>query len=89
MKEKDILATSVAKDTINMLNSFGVNMDAYADVVLDSHRTLQQSWMRLACHVIKKIAEQPECRVDGRNEATYELAKKLVEVEDFGCLPFI
>lgn len=82
-------ATQVAKDTINMVNSFGPDMKAYAQVVLDSHKTLQQSWMRLACYVIEQIANQPEWYIDGRNEQTYELAKKIVKVEGFGCLPMI
>ena len=86
---KNEAAVKVAEDTIRFVNAFGFDKKSYADVILDSHKTLQQSWMRLACYVIERIATQPEWRVDGRNEAAYELAKKIVNVEGFGNLPLI
>ena len=83
--EKEAIDT--ARATMNMVNRYGFNMKAYANVVLNAHRTLQQSWMRLACYVIEQIAKQEH--YDGRNENAVLLARKMVEVDGFGGLPLI
>ncbi len=86
-KSAQEIASKVGEDTINMVNSYGFDKKAYASKVLSAHRTLQQSWMRLACYVIEQIANQEH--YDARNEDAVLLARKLVKVDGFGSLPLV
>lgn len=78
---------NVARETIAFVNNISRDDSGYVEEVINSHRTLQQAWMRLACKTIKAIADQKN--YDARNEASVKLAKSICEVDGFDCLPFI
>lgn len=77
-------AKKVANDVVDLVNSFSCKENIFAEEIANSHRTLQQNVMRLIMTTIKRLANN---QTDGRNEATVELAKKIIS-EDY-CLPFV
>lgn len=80
----EALAAELLIDTIN---KFGVRSNAFSDVILRSHRTLQQSFMRLMMNTINSLAQQQN--YDDRNEATVLLAREIVPIAEEHPLPFI
>lgn len=53
-----------------------------------AHRTMQQSFTRLCIEWLKTCASD-DYHYDGRNEASHEVAKKLMTNEEDINLPFI
>lgn len=78
-----------ARAFVNALNSFGVDYRGIAQAMLGEHRTLQQNFTRLCREWLIAIGECDEWLVDGRNEASHELGKKLLPILDEAILPFI
>ena len=76
MEEKEL-----AKAIANALNSFGFNHNEFNQQMMQEHRTLQQSFMRLIRNYCVYVSEQPDYMFDGRNEAAREFAKKVAEIE--------
>ncbi len=80
-------ATKVA----DMLNVFGFDYDGFCEAMSREHRTLQQSFTRLCIHWLCTCASD-DYKYDGRNEASHEVAKALIESQDadfIGNIPFI
>ncbi len=80
-REKD-----AAEALVGAVNTFCFRDEVFAEVVGTAHKTLQQSVMRVMLATIRRLAVNS---TDERNEATVELAKKIVEVADGAALPFI
>lgn len=78
-----------ARAFTNALNSFGVDYKGIAQAMLGEHRTLQQNFTRLCREWLIAIGECDEWLVDGRNEASHELGKKLLPILDEANLPII
>lgn len=83
------------KDQVNkvseMLNSFTFDYEGFCKEMTREHRTLQQSFTRLCIQWLATCASD-EYRYDGRNEASHEIAKALMESQDadfIGNIPFI
>ena len=88
---KDTKNKENAQKVAEMLNSFTFDYEGFCKAMSNEHRTLQQSFTRLCIHWLCTCASD-EYRYDGRNEASHEVAKALVESQDadfIGNLPFI
>ena len=75
----------------DMLNSFTFDYDGFCKQMCQEHRTLQQSFTRLCVHWLSTCASD-EYRYDGRNEASHEIAKAIIESQDadfIGNIPMI
>lgn len=72
------------------VNSMSFNARNFANAARLEHRTLQQSIFRCAVEIIKVYASD-DYTYDGRNQASHELAKKIVDtgVLDYTYLPTI
>lgn len=73
-----------------MLNVFGFDNDGFCDAMCRQHRTLQQNFTRLCIAWLATCASD-DYRYDGRNEASHEVAKALINSQDadFLGLPFV
>ena len=80
-----------AQKVAEMLNSFTFDYEGFCKAMSSEHRTLQQSFTRLCIQWLCTCASD-EYRYDGRNEASHEVAKALIDSQDadfIGNLPFI
>ena len=80
-----------AEKVSSMLNSFTFDYEGFCREMCREHRTLQQSFTRLCIHWLATCASD-EYQYDGRNEASHEVAKALLEAQDadfIGNLPMI
>lgn len=73
-----------------MLNVFGFDPEQFCKRMEREHRTIQQSFTRLCIHWLCTCASD-DYRYDGRNEASHEVAKALIDSQDPDALfvPFI
>ena len=88
---KDTKNKENAQKVAEMLNSFTFDYEGFCKAMGNEHRTLQQSFTRLCIHWLCTCASD-EYRYDGRNEASHEVAKALIDSQDadfIGNLPFI
>lgn len=75
----------------DMLNSLSFDPEGFCKEMTREHRTLQQSFTRLCIHWLCTCASD-EYQFDGRNEASHEIAKALIESQDadfVGDIPYI
>lgn len=75
----------------DMLNNMSFDPEGFCKEMTKEHRTLQQSFTRLCIYWLCTCASD-EYRYDGRNEASHEIAKALIESQDadfIGSIPFI
>ena len=86
MSASEEKAKRVALDILALVNSYGVDSKTFAKTICEGHRTLQQSTMRLFMEVIREMANNS---YDDRNEASVEMAKKIIEATKDCSLPFI
>ncbi len=73
-----------------MLNSFSYRerINEFNELMLESHRTLQQSYTGLCLDWLQKLSVQKY--FDDRNKASIEIAKKIMKaIEDNISLPMI
>lgn len=77
-------ATAAAKAFAEAVCALDHNHEAFADVIVDLHRTHQQCVMRAMYAVMQALANE---RADLRNEATVEFCKRVTGNGDF--FPFI
>lgn len=79
-----------AEKVAEMLNVFGFDNDGFCDAMCRQHRTLQQNFTRLCIAWLATCASD-DYRYDGRNEASHEVAKALINSQDadFLGLPFV
>lgn len=75
-----------AKDLLAFVNSFNCDYAAFAKTIAGSHKTLQQSVMRL---FIATIREMAKVTPDDRNAQTVKLAKEILKIADGYSLPLI
>ena len=88
---KDTKNKENAQKVAEMLNIFTFDYEGFCKAMSNEHRTLQQSFTRLCIHWLCTCASD-EYRYDGRNEASHEVAKALIDSQDadfIGNLPFI
>lgn len=78
----------MAEELTSFVNVFGVDEKGFAERIASSHKTLQQSTMRLFVEMCRAIAAN-EKYTDDRNAAATQLAKRVVEAADEIPLPFI
>lgn len=82
MREIDALKETKEYKTASMvedaINNMGWNPDNFAKAFTTWHRTLQQKFFRTIVATIREAASE-EYGYDGRNEATHELAKEIME----------
>lgn len=78
----------VAQTLERALNDYGWNAEKFALATTTFHRTLQQTLFRTIVEVLKVYAD-PNRRVDLRNEASKEGAKKIMEILKELPVPFI
>ena len=86
-----INAKEQAQKVADMLNSFSFDYEGFCKEMTKEHRTLQQSFTRLCIHWLCTCASD-DYRFDGRNEASHEIAKALIESQDadfIGNIPMI
>lgn len=78
-----------ARAIASLLNDFSFNAKEVAKEMTREHKTLQQNFTRL-CVEWLKVCASDEYSFDGRNEASHEVAKVLLEGKDeLPPLPFI
>ena len=65
----------------DMLNNFSFDYEGFCKQMCREHRTLQQSFTRLCIHWLSTCASD-EYQFDGRNEASHDLAKALLDSQD-------
>lgn len=83
---KESQAKQLANDLLVFVNSFGFDSKTFAEVIGRSHKTLQQSVMRLFLTTIRRMAQEVP---DERNQATVRLAKEITEIAKDCSLPLI
>jgi|TARA_R110000737_G_C14294568_1_gene434782 hypothetical protein len=72
---------------VNIMNNDTDTNEAVQDMLYD-HRTLQQSMMGFFMKFVEGMAKSEN--FDGRNEASVELAKSIMEIdESVRILPFV
>ena len=73
----------------DFLNDYSFSPKEFCKVMSTrTHRTIQQSFTRLCVEWLKTCASE-DYRTDGRNEASHQVAKELLEGKDDITLPFI
>lgn len=84
-------AKKEAEQVADMLNSYSFNPEEFCKAMTKEHRTLQQSFTRLCIHWLCTCASD-DYHYDGRNEASHEVAKAIINSQDadfIGNIPFI
>lgn len=78
--KQNAIAEATANTMSDFVNSFNVDeqADLFCDAMTRQHRTLQQSFTKLAMKWIEKIAAD-DYLTDGRNEKSKEIANRLLE----------
>lgn len=82
----DEKGNKIANDILDYVNNLACDEESFVNTICRSHRTLQQSTMRLFIATICKMAEND---TDERNEAAVELAKKIAEMAKDYPLPLV
>ena len=70
-----------AEQVSTMLNSFTFDYEGFCKEMCREHRTLQQSFTRLCIHWLATCASD-NYQFDGRNEASHDVAKALLDAQD-------
>ncbi len=76
----------LANDILDYVNNLACDEETFANTICRSHRTLQQSTMRLFITTICKMVEND---TDARNEASVKLAKEIAEIAKNYPLPLV
>ena len=80
-EELEQMGTDLASQMSDLVKySSGTGSEAFINEMRNKHRTLQQSFTRLCLQWLEHMAN-PETRVDGRNEGSQNIARKL-EVDE-------
>lgn len=89
MREPSETTKKNARALGDMMNSFSFNAKNVAEYFAQvEHRTIQQSLTRF-CVEWLRVCASDNYGYDGRNEASHEVAKQLLDGKDIGGLPFI
>ena len=70
----------LARDVARALNTFGFGYKDFCEAMSREHRTLQQSFTRLCLEWLRTCANMEY--YDGRNEASVEVGKIVVDALD-------
>ena len=86
---EDLSKNEDANTIMGVLNNICFDYDTVARALSVQHRTLQQSFMRLAMKFVE--AEAKAETWDARNEATVQISKKIVDAlgSEIAALPNI
>lgn len=79
----------LAREIGSSLNTLSFDTKGFCETMMNEHRTIQQSFMRLIRDYIEYVADQPEYMFDDRNEASREYAKRIQSMGADACIPFI
>lgn len=71
------------------LNDFGFKPERFAEALPYFHKTLEQTFFRTVKASIIAMENRDPRRIDGRNEASYEMCKMLAPMLQDTRLPFI
>lgn len=78
-----------AKQMEQALNDYSFNPERFAEALPFFHKTLEQTFFRTVKATILAMANRDPRRIDGRNEASYEMCKMLAPMLQDTRLPFI
>jgi protein-disulfide isomerase-like protein with CxxC motif len=83
---RDVKGMHYANELLDSVN-MSIDAESFAKRVVCSHPTIQQSALRLFFSVIETVAAQKY--VDGRNERSVGLCKRIVEITKGVYIPLI
>lgn len=78
-----------AKQLEYAMNDFGFKPERFAESLAFFHKTLEQTFFRTVKASILAMAGRDPRRIDGRNEASYEMCQMLAPMLEDIRLPFI
>ncbi|MCO7112314.1 hypothetical protein NIB75_06430 [Bacteroides uniformis] len=78
-----------AKQLEYAMNDLGFKSERFAQALPYFHKTLEQTFFRTVKAGILAMAERDPRRIDGRNEASYEMCRMLAPMLQDTRLPFI
>ena len=78
-----------AKQLEYAMNDLGFKSERFAQALPYFHKTLEQTFFRTVKAGILAMAERDPHRIDGRNEASYEMCRMLAPMLQDTGLPFI
>ena len=78
-----------AKQLEYAMNDLGFKSERFAQALPYFHKTLEQTFFRTVKAGILAMAERDPRRIDGRNEASYEMCRMLAPMLQDTGLPFI
>ncbi len=68
----------IVQQVTDYVNTFSLHPEKFIAAMEREHRTLQQSFTKLCMQWIEHVANE-EYRTDGRNEASHDICKELLE----------
>lgn len=78
-----------AKELEYAMNDFGFKPERFAEALQYFHKTLEQTFFRTVKACIIAMASRDPHRIDGRNEASYEMCQMLAPMLEDSRSPFI
>ena len=78
-----------AKALEQALNDTGFSPERFAKTLPFFHKTLEQTFFRTIKACIIAMAKRESCRIDSRNQASYEMCRMLAPMLEDTDLPFI
>lgn len=78
-----------AKALEQALNDTGFSPERFAETLPFFHKTLEQTFFRTIKACIIAMAKRESCRIDSRNQASYEMCRMLTPMLEDTDLPFI
>ena len=71
------------------LNDTGFSPERFAETLPFFHKTLEQTFFKTIKVCIIAMAKRESCRIDSRNQASYEMCRMLAPMLEDTDLPFI
>lgn len=71
-------AKALTKEITDFVNTFGDKSKEFNEAMSREHRTLQQSFTRLALKWLEHVASD-EYRTDGRNESSQKVVREMLD----------
>ena len=79
----------LAKALEQALNDTGFSPERFAETLPFFHKTLEQTFFKTIKVCIIAMAKRESCRIDSRNQASYEMCRMLAPMLEDTDLPFI
>ena len=73
----------------DMLNNFSFDPKKFAKCIRFMHPTIQQNLFRLIKEIVIEQSNEEDRYYDSRNIASHNMAKKMKEIINDYCLPYI